>query len=103
MELFPENTTTTGISSPNTAIHAATDLITELKNTPPYAPFKPLGTEKLNSLRKLVEIIQGQITPKTKLDTTETQTKIVEQNQNITQLPPIVEQQAVTIPSSPTT
>ena len=62
------------------------------------APFSPLVTENLNSIRELVGIFQGQITPKTKLETTEAQTKIVVQKLNITQPTPRVDPQAVTIP-----
>ena len=88
----------TGISFADAATHVATYLISVLKNIAPAAPFAPLGKEKLDAIRKLVGISQGQITPKTKVETTKTQTKIVEQNQNRTQPPPRVESQAVTIP-----
>ena len=90
MELFPENTTIPGIYSVNAATYAATDLISALKNPAPAVPFAPLVTEKLNVLIKLSETFEGQTTPETKLETTETQTKIVEQNQNRTQPPPRV-------------
>ena len=44
------------------ATHAATELISALKNPAPDASFESLGTEKLDALRKLVEIYQCQIT-----------------------------------------
>ena len=47
-------------------------------------------------------ILQGQIKAKSKLETTETQTKIVEQEKNGTQPPTRVEQQVVIISESPT-
>ena len=59
--------------------------------TVPAALFVPLVTEKLDALRQLPDIFKGQITEKTKLKTTETQTKIVEQNKNSTYPPPRVE------------
>ena len=67
------------ISCDDAATHEATDLIRALKNPAPSAPFAPLFTEKLNVPAKLEEIFQGQIKPETKLETTETQTKIAEQ------------------------
>ena len=65
------------ISSTDAATHAAIDLIRALKNLVLAALLSPLGTEKLYALRKFVERFQGQIISKTKLETTETQTKIV--------------------------
>ena len=65
------------MSSFDSATQEATYLNNALENQAPYAPFAPLGTEKLNTLRKIAEIFQGQITPKNKLETTETRTKIV--------------------------
>ena len=67
------------ISSSDAATHEATDLISAFKNPTPDAPFAPLGTKKLDALRKLAEIYQGQISPKTTLEPTETQIKVVEQ------------------------
>ena len=48
------------------------------------------------------DIFQGKITENTKLETTETQNKIVEQKQNRTQPPLRVEPQSVFIPAYPT-
>ena len=86
-----------GIYSAGAATHEATDTISALKNTALSAPFSPLGTEKLDVLRNLEEIFQEQTIAKTKLETPETQTKIVEQKQNRTHPPPRVKTQAVTI------
>ena len=77
MGLFTENTTMSGFYSVNAATHAVTKLISELKNPSPAAPWVSLGTEKHNALRKFPEIFQFQIISKTKLETTETQTRVV--------------------------
>ena len=79
MKLSAENTTMSGFSSADASTHAARDLITTLKYPAESIPFESLSTEKFNALRKIMEIFQGQITPKDELDTTETQTKIVEE------------------------
>ena len=65
------------ISFANAATHGTTEFISALKNPALAALLSPLGTEKLNVLRKLAEIFQGKITPKPKLESTETQTKTV--------------------------
>ena len=70
LELFPENTTMPGISSANSAIYGVTDLISALRNLAPAALCSPLGTEKLNTLGKLAEVFQCQITSKNKLEIT---------------------------------
>ena len=94
-----------GIYSAAAATHAATYLISALKYPAPSTPFSPLGTENINSIIKLAEIFQLQITPKTKFDATETQTKIVEQKKNRTHKPLRVDPQSVTIlaPQTPQT
>ena len=89
-----------GISFGSAAARVTTDLISQLKNPSPAALFALLRTEKLNALRKLAEIFQGQISQKNKPETTETQTKIMEKNQNKTHPPPMVEPQVVTIQAS---
>ena len=48
----------------------------------------------------MADILQGKIAGKAKLDTTETQTKIVEQRKNRTYTPLRVDPQAVTIPAA---
>ena len=83
MELFTENTTIPVISSANAATHAAThaatDFIRALKKPTPAGLVVPLGTEAFDALRKLADKFKGIITVKTKLDTSEIQTRIVEQ------------------------
>ena len=88
------------ISSEYAVAYSETQLISALKNTPPGAPFSPLDTEKLNALKKMADILQGKIAGKAKLDTTETQTKIVEQRKNRTYPPLRVDPQVVTIPAA---
>ena len=97
-ELFPEKTTIPIIYSDDVTTDVPTDLISALKNKAPDAPFAPLGTEKLDALIKLADILQGQTTGKNNLDTTKTQTKILEQTKNMIQPPPKVEPQSVTVP-----
>ena len=69
----------TGISSAITSTHSSKGLIRKLKNPTPAAPFASLGTEKLDVLKKLAEIFQGQISSKNTLESTETQIKVLEQ------------------------
>ena len=78
-------------------------MIRALQNPATASPFAPLVTEIIDSLRKVVKIFQGKISEKTKLETTETQKKIVEQKKNRTQPPSRVDPQEVTIISAPTT
>ena len=70
VELFPVNTMMKGISSADAATHASIYLIGALKDPTQAALFAPLGIKKLDSLRKLADIFQRQITEKTELETT---------------------------------
>ena len=82
--IISQKKTMPGISSANAAMYGKTHLISALKNLATNAPFLLLGTGKLDELRKLIDIFQGQITPKTRLETTETQNKIVKHRQIMT-------------------
>ena len=79
VELFPDNTTIPVLYSANAATHAATDFIRALKNPTPAALVLTLGTEAFDALRNLVDKFKGNITVKTKLETSEIQIRIVEQ------------------------
>ena len=86
-----------GIYSAGAATHEATDMISALKiqHYPPR--FHPYEQKNLMYFENMEEIIQEQTIAKTKLETPETQTKIVEQKQNRTHPPPRVKTQSVTI------
>ena len=49
-----------------------------IKNPMPIFPVAILGTSKLDKLRKLIDIFQGKISPKTTLYPTETHFKVLE-------------------------
>ena len=50
-----------GIFFANAVTHVATSFISAMKNSASVALFAFLGTEKLDTLRKLADIFQGQI------------------------------------------